>query len=168
MGMSAAHAECKATLSDPTVDFGAMRPGAGADANQIKASPQSRVYSVVCGAPVQMNLIFRGTPSAVAPDTLQFGDAGTYVVRVASARLDGNPVQLARLAAVGQAPGQAATSDLTLQPADVVAPANGQQLLSGSRLDLTLQVSARIPANAVRIAQEVKLNAIGQLTMETR
>jgi hypothetical protein len=31
-----------------------------------------------------------------------------------------------------------------------------------------LQVSARIPANAVRIAQEVKLNAIGQLTMETR
>lgn len=167
VGASALAADCTTLFSDATVDFGAMRPGVGKDAGHIRPSPTRRLYSAICKAPAQMNLVFRATPAGT-DDTLKFGESGTYSVRVVEARLDGTPVQLARLTAVGQPPSDAATGDLVLKANDVVAPVNGQELLRGSRLDVTLQVSASVPADAVRIAQQVTFNAASQFTLEAR
>jgi len=166
-GAAASAADCTSLFPDASVDFGTMRPGTGKNAGHIRPSPARRLYSATCKAPAQMNLVFRAAPAS-AEGGLQFGDKGTYSVRVLDARLDGNPVQLARLSAAGQPPSEAATAELVLKPNDIIAPANGQQLLTGSRLDVTLQVSANVPANAVRIAQEVTLNAAPQITLEAR
>lgn len=166
-GASALAADCTTQFSDATVDFGAMRPGVGKDAGQIRPSPTRRLYTAVCKAPAQMNLVFRATPAGT-DDTLKFGDSGTFSVRVLDARLDGTPVQLARLSAAGQAPSEAATGDLVLKANDIIAPVSGQELLRGARLDVTLQVSVSVPADAVRIAQQVTFNAASQLTLEAR
>jgi hypothetical protein len=166
-GGTVSAADCTTLLSDATVDFGTMRPGNGKDASRIHPSPARRIYTATCKAPTQMNLVFRAT-AAGADDALQFGDTGTYSVRVLDARLDGTPVQLARLSAIGQPPGEAAATELVLKPNDIVAPVNGQQLLTGTRLDVTLQVAVSIPADAVRIAQQVTLNAASQITLEAR
>lgn len=166
-GGAASAADCTTLFSDSTVDFGMMRPGNGKDANQIRPSPARRIYTAACKAPAQMNLVFRAA-SAGADDALQFGDTGAYSVRVLDARLDGAAVQLARLSAIGQPPGDAPAAELVLKPNDIIAPVNGQQLLIGKRLDVTLQVVASIPADAVRIAQQVTLNAASQITLEVR
>lgn len=174
----AAAADCTVLLSDPTVDFGAMRPGTGKDADTMRPSPAQRVYTVACKAPTQMNLVFRTTPAGTAhtahtPHTgtheaLNFGDAGTYRIRVVDAQLDGNAVQLARLSAIGQAPGEALAGELVLKPNDIIAPTDGQQLLRGAHLSVTLQISARVPADARRVAQQRTLNAASQITLAPR
>ncbi|WP_296224482.1 hypothetical protein [Ralstonia sp. UBA689] len=166
-GTAASAADCTTLFSDATVDFGMMRPGTGKDAGQIRPSAARRIYTATCKAPTQMNLVFRAT-AAGAEGLLQFGHAGTYSVRVLDARLDGTPVQLARLSTVGLPPSEAPTAELVLKPNDIVAPVNGQQLLTGTRLDVTLQVSVNVPADAVRIAQQVTLNAASQITLEVR
>lgn len=167
-GAAVSAADCTTLFSDATVDFGMMRPGTGKDAGQIRPSAARRIYTATCKAPAQMNLVFRAAAAAGAEGALQFGHAGTYSVRVLDARLDGAPVQLARLSTVGLPPSEAPTAELVLKPNDIVAPVNGQQLLTGTRLDVALQVSANVPADAVRIAQQVKLNAASQITLEVR
>lgn len=160
-------ADCATQFSNGTVDFGMMRPGTGKDAGQIRPSAARRIYTAACTAPAQMNLVFRGT-AAGANGELQFGHAGTYSVRVLNALLDGAPVQLARVPAVGMPPSEAHTGELVLKPNDIVAPVNGQQLLSGAHLDVTLEISVSVPADAVRVAQQVTLNAASQISLEVR
>jgi len=166
-GVAASAADCTALFSDATVDFGTMRPGNGKDANKIRPSPAQRIYTATCKVPAQMNLVFRAA-STGADDALQFGDTGKYSVRVLDARLDGAPVQLVRLPAIGQPPSEAPAAALVLKANDIVAPASGQQLLKGARLDVTLQVAVSVPADAVRIAQPVTLNAASQIMLEAR
>ncbi|KHK53543.1 hypothetical protein PI87_17010 [Ralstonia sp. A12] len=173
LSATASAADCTAVLSDSNVDFGQMRPDASKHAKHIRPSPVQRIYTALCKAPAQMNLVFR-TPAAgtngtgEARDALKFGDRGTYRVRVLNARLDGAPVQLARLPAIGQPPGEAPTSELTLKPSDILAPVQGQQLLRGERLDVTLQISARIPVDAMSVIQTVTFDAVGQLSLDVR
>ncbi|CAJ0718065.1 hypothetical protein LMG6871_02329 [Ralstonia edaphis] len=166
-GATAFAADCTTQFSDGTVDFGMMRPGTGKDAGQIRPSAARRIYTASCAAPAQMNLVFRGT-AAGADGALQFGHAGTYSVRVLNALLDGAPVQLVRVPAVGMPPSEAHSGELELKPNDIVAPANGQQLLSGTRLDVTLQISVSVPADAIRIAQQVTLRGTSQISLEAR
>lgn len=162
-------ANCTVLLSEGTVDFGMMRTGVGKDANMIRPSPAQRTYVATCNSAAQMNLVFHATRADTGDgEALKFGDAGTYRVRILDARLDGNPVQIARLPTIGQPPADAPAGDLILKPTDIVAPVNGQQLLSGMQLAITFQVSANVPASAIRIAQPNTLNAVSQIRLEAR
>jgi hypothetical protein len=49
----------------------------------------------------------------------------------------------------------------------VFAPASGRRLLSGKRLDITLEIAPVIPADAVRINAPVTLDATAQLQLVT-
>jgi hypothetical protein len=157
---------CTLTWFDSTVDFGAMRPPPGSSEREFKPSPMRRSLTAACADASQMSLMFQG--QAKGADTMQFGEKGAYAVRVVSARLDGEIVQMARLPAAGMPPAEASSGDLTLLPSDVFAPVNGQQLLSGKRLDVTLEIAPVIPADAVRINQKVELNATAQLRLISR
>jgi hypothetical protein len=155
--------DCTLTFADSIVDFGAMRPSGNEPT--LKPSPQRRTYSAVCPEAAQMSLGFRGL--AAGASALQFGDKGTYTARVVSARLDGETVQVARLAGVAQPPSEPGSAELALLPADVFAPVNGQQLLKGKRLDVTLEIAPSISVDAVQINQQVNLNSTVQLELTT-
>jgi hypothetical protein len=155
--------DCTLTWFDSTVDFGAMHPPSGSTEREFKPSPMRRSFAAACPEASQMSLVFQG--QAKGANTMQFGEKGAYAVRVVSARLDGETVQMARLQAAGMPPAEAPSGDLTLLPSDVFAPVNGQQLLSGKRLDVTLEIAPVIPADAVRINQQVELNATAQFRL---
>jgi hypothetical protein len=164
-GPAAAAPGCTLTSFDPLIDFGAMRPSAGSGETEIKPSPQRRTFSAVCPDATQMSLVFQGDARGAAE--MRFGERGAYGIRVASARLDGAAVQMARLPAPEQPPAEESSGELTLLPSDVFAPASGRQLLSGKRLDITLEIAPVIPADAVRVNAPVTLDATAQLRLVT-
>ncbi|TKC90882.1 hypothetical protein FAZ69_05760 [Trinickia terrae] len=156
---------CTLTSFDSVVDFGAMRPTSTGGATEFRPSPMRRTLSATCPDAAQMSVGFQGQVKDASQ--LKFGDKGAYTVRVTSARLDGETVQLARLQSAGAPPTAAPSGDLTLQPSDLFAPVSGQQLLSGKHLDITLEIAPVIPMDAVRINQEVALDAIMKLQLIT-
>jgi hypothetical protein len=160
---AAAAGTCTLTWFDSVVDFGAMRPPPGSQEKEFKPSPMRRSFAAACPEPAQMSVVFQGQPKG--SNSMQFGEKGSYAVRVVSARLDGETVQMARLLAAGMPPSEAPSGDLALLPSDVFAPVNGQQLLSGKRLDVTLEIAPVIPADAIRINQKVELDATAQLRL---
>jgi hypothetical protein len=163
-GPATAAPSCTLTSFDSTIDFGEMR--LSGNEKDIKPDPLRRTFVAACSEAAQMNLVFNAP--AKGASTMQFGDKGAYGAHVVSARLDGDMVQMARLQAAGASPSEAPSGDLTLLPSDVFAPAVGQRLLSGQRLEITLEIAPQIPADAVRINQQVKLNATAQLQLIAR
>ena len=163
-GPAAAAPACTLTSFDSVVDFGTIRPSPGSE-TEIKPSPQRRTITAICPDPTQMSVVFHGQTDDASD--LRFGPRGRYAARTVLARLDGEIVQLARLPAAGQPPAEDAAGELKLLPSDVFAPASGRQLLSGKRLDVTLEIAPVVPVDAIRINESVNLDATAQLQLVT-
>ncbi|MGV2292045.1 hypothetical protein AAHK20_25265 [Trinickia sp. YCB016] len=158
--------ECVLTAFDSVIDFGAIHPPPGNREKSFKPAPMQRTFSAICPEAAQMNVVFQGR--AKSADQLQFGNNASYTVRVMSARLDGETVQMAHLQAAGAPPQGAPSGDLTLLPSDLFAPVSGQQLLSGRHLDFTLEIAPVIPVDTMHLNQQVNLDATGQLQLIVR
>lgn len=164
-GPAAAAPGCTIASFDPVVDFGAMRAPAGSDVSSITPAPQRRTFSATCASDTTMSIVFDAPAQGAAG--MRFGERGAYRARVVSARLDGSPVAIARQPAPGALPGADASNELALLPSDVFAPASGRELLRGKRLDVVIEIAPTIPADAVRINQQVNFNATAELRVVT-
>lgn len=84
---------CRVSLSQPRVDYGAIRH-AERGQPQIALGTRTLRLSVACEAPVSMALRFTGVPAGA--QGFRFGRQGHFTLSLQSAQVDGKPVELMR------------------------------------------------------------------------
>ncbi|WP_157050635.1 hypothetical protein [Herbaspirillum rhizosphaerae] len=152
---AAASDNCRLQISNPVVDYGNVtRPELmkrQISPLQMSVGKQSVTLTAVCRQPVFMSLFFRG--NAADNMSYRFGNAGSFLLTVSSAQLDGKAINLGRIKVAGQNP-ESVSSSAPLFPNEGVIAVINELPARGSNLSLQVHIEARIPTTTNRITDQ--------------
>lgn len=153
--------ECQLTLSQPVLDYGVMNRSIRAHAPAERTLGERRLsLTLNCPQPTDMTLFYRAM-SATA-ERFRFAEHGSYAVRMGDAVLDGQPVDLGQISAVGQVPEEIASS-LLWRPQQAIVPVRGGVAVQGQSLSAQLELTAWAPEKALQIRDAVVWETTGLL-----
>ena len=144
--------ECQLSLSESLLDFGQMSRLAQNDSAPERLLGERRLsLNFICPQTADMSLFYQAL--AAGPQRLQFTEHGSYAIQVSNGVLDGQPVELGLVPALGQPP-SASGAVLNWRTGQGIAPVQGGAVLMGKNLSLQLTFSAwaDIAATQVRDA----------------
>jgi hypothetical protein len=141
--------ECQLTLSQPVLDYGLMNRAIRANAPAEQPLGERRLgLNLNCPQPTNMTLFYRAM--AATAERFRFTEHGSYAVRMGDAVLDGQPVDLGQISAVGQVPEEAASS-LLWRPQQAIVPVRGGVAVQGQSLSAQLELTAWAPEKALQV-----------------
>lgn len=131
-------ADCQMTLSEPELDFGKI------DRKAVDQRIGARTLSLTlaCTEEVDLTVLYRAEGGG--QDVFAFGEKGAYSLLMRDARVDGQVVDLGRVAAAGQAPMDVSTVQALLPDRGVVPVMAGQQIRRGRTLTARVEVVASV------------------------
>jgi hypothetical protein len=153
--------ECQLTLSQPVVDYGLTNRAIRADASAERTLGERRLsLNLSCTQPTDMTLFYRAM--AATAERFRFAERGSYAVRMGDAVLDGQPVSLGLISAVGQVPDETASS-LLWRPQQAIVPVRGGVAVQGQNLSAQLELSAWAQEKALQVRDAVVWETTGLL-----
>ena len=151
--------ECQLTLSQPDVDFGVVNRALHTPASQeLTLGVQRLSLNLSCSQPADMTLFYRAI--AATAERFRFAEHGSYAVRMSDAVLDGQPVDLGLISAVGQIP-EASASSLLWQPQQAIVPVRGGVAAQGQSLSAQLELTAWASEKALQVRDAVVWETTG-------
>ncbi|WP_339425471.1 DUF1120 domain-containing protein [Pseudomonas proteolytica] len=153
--------ECQFNLSEPTVDFGLMSRLAQNDSAPERLLGERRLnLTFSCPQADDLSLFYRAL--AASAERLQFTEHGSYEIEVSHGVLDGQPVELGLIAAMGQPPVSSA-STLTWRTGHGIAPIEHGAVRMGKTLSLQLTLRAWADPEATRVRDATTWEVPGML-----
>ncbi|VVN94494.1 hypothetical protein PS834_02151 [Pseudomonas fluorescens] len=153
--------ECQLNLSEPTVDFGLMSRLAQNDSAPERLLGERRLnLTFSCPQADDLSLFYRAL--AASAERLQFTEHGSYQIEVSHGVLDGQPVELGLIAAMGQPPVSSA-STLTWRTGHGIAPIEHGAVRMGKTLSLQLTLRAWADPEATRVRDATTWEVPGML-----
>ena len=151
--------DCQLTLSQPVLDYGVMNRAIRAHAPaEVTLGERRLSLNLNCPYPTDMTLFYRAM--AATAERFRFTEHGSYAVRMGDAVLDGQPVDLGLISAVGQAP-EATASSLLWRPQQAIVPVRGGVVVQGQSLSAHLELTAWAPKNALQVRDTVVWETTG-------
>jgi hypothetical protein len=165
-GTSVPEMDTRCTLSAgaPIIDYGVQSRWQLQDATeQQKLTPGKRtlVVNIVCPYSQTIGLIVRGDKASNGD--LRYGDRGHVILNLLDAQLDGQPVQLAKIAPDRGGYAVVATP-LLLQPGNNIAPIRNGQRITGKHFSARIELEPVMPETAARVSSHQVSEA--NLTLE--
>ena len=147
--------DCQMILSEPRVDYGEIRPSQASSGSVTARLDTQRTLhlSVLCANPTAMALRFNGVPADA--QGFQFGRQGRFVLNLMQAQVDGIPVTWQTDATAG---------GRLLPGRTVVASAAGVPM-TGRRLTAQVEIEVHLPADALSMRRERRLEGRGQFEL---
>ncbi|MNK89972.1 hypothetical protein D3C87_1100020 [compost metagenome] len=157
--------ECQLTLSQPVLDYGLMNRAVRANTAAEQPLGERRLsLNLNCPQPTDMTLFYRAM--AATAERFRFTEHGSYAVRMSDAVLDGQPVDLGLISAVGQVPEEAASS-LLWRPQQAIVPVRGGVAVQGQSLSAQLELTAWAQEKALQIRDAVVWETTGLIDAVT-
>ena len=151
--------ECQLTLSQTVLDYGLMnRPIRANTAAEQPLGERRLSLNLNCLQPTDMTLFYRAM--AATAERFRFTEHGSYAVRMGDAVLDGQPVDLGLISAVGQVPEEAASS-LLWRPQQAIVPVRGGVAVQGQSLTAQLELTAWAQKKALQVRDAVVWETTG-------
>jgi hypothetical protein len=151
--------ECQLTLSQPVLDYGLMNRAVHANAPGERTLGERRLsLNLNCLHPTDMTLFYRAM--AATAERFRFAEHGSYAVRMGDAVLDGQPVDLGLIPAVGQVP-EVTASSLLWRPQQTIVPVRGGVAVQGQSLSAQLELTAWAPEKALQVRDAVVWETTG-------
>ncbi len=151
--------ECQLTLSQPVLDYGSMNRAVRANTAAEQPLGERRLsLNLNCPQPTDMTLFYRAM--AATAERFRFTEHGSYAVRMGDAVLDGQPVDLGLISAVGQVP-EEATSSLLWRPQQAIVPVRGGVAVQGKSLSAQLELTAWAQEKALQVRDAVVWETTG-------
>lgn len=151
--------DCQLNLSQAELDFGLMNRAVALVPAPERLLGERRIsLTLNCPQPTDLNLFYRA-PGA-SDERFRFTERGSYALRVSEAVLDGQAVELGRIAGQGQAP-SVVSAQLAWQPGHGLVPMRGGVAVLGRNLSLQIDASAWASEDAARVREAVTWDATG-------
>lgn len=151
--------DCQLNLSQAELDFGLMNRAVALVPAPERLLGERRIsLTLNCPQPTDLSLFYRG-PGAGA-ERFRFTERGSYALRVSEAVLDGQAVELGRIAGQGQAPSRG-SAQMAWQPDHGLSPMRGGVAVMGRNLSLQIDASAWASEDAARVREAVTWDAAG-------
>ena len=151
--------ECQLTLSQSVLDYGLMNRAIRANAPGERNMGERRLsLNLNCPQPTDMTLFYRAM--AATAERFSFAEHGSYTVRMSDAVLDGQPVDLGLISAVGQVP-EAAASSLLWRPQQAIVPVRGGVAVQGQSLSAQLELTAWAQEKASQVRDAIVWETTG-------
>lgn len=151
--------ECQLALSQPVLDYGLTNRAIRANGSAERTLGERRLsLNLSCPQPTDMTLFYRAM--AATAERFRFAEHGTYAVRMSDAVLDGQPVDLGLISAVGQVP-EAAASSLLWRPQQAIVPVRGGVAVQGQSLSAQLELTAWAQEKALQVRDAVVWETTG-------
>ena len=164
----AAATECNLQLSENELDYGRITRSEIADGAlthvNLPLNKRHVALTAICPQVTEMTLFFRAP--ATDADSFRLADGGSFTVHIERALLDGKPVSLGDIRAIGESP-------LRVGNGMLLRPDHGAQLFAdghaakGSQLSLQLVIQPRINAAASKRRDEITWYEQGVFEMVT-
>ncbi|UVJ45137.1 DUF1120 domain-containing protein [Pseudomonas sp. LS1212] len=127
---------CEVSISQTQIDYGlfnrtTLKPQGG----ELPLGARSLRVNVNCAQPDAMTLFYRAVPAGA--ERFRFGEQGSYALRLRDALLDGEQVDLAQVAAAGQA-----GAAIAWLPDKGLTPVKAGNIARGRSFSARLDVSA--------------------------
>jgi hypothetical protein len=151
--------DCQLNLSQAELDFGLTNRAVALVPAPERLLGERRIsLTLNCPQPTDLNLFYRA-PGA-SDERFRFTERGSYALRVSEAVLDGQAVELGRIAGQGQAP-SVVSAQLAWQPGHGLVPMRGGVAVLGRNLSLQIDASAWASEDAARVREAVTWDATG-------
>lgn len=151
--------ECQLTLSQPVLDYGLTNRAIRANGSGERTLGERRLsLNLSCPQPTDMTLFYRAM--AATTERFRFAEHGSYAVRMGDAVLDGQPVDLGLISAVGQVP-EAAASSVLWRPQQAIVPVRGGVAVQGQSLSAQLELTAWAQEKALQVRDAVVWETTG-------
>jgi hypothetical protein len=151
--------ECKLTLSQPVVDYGLTNRAIRANGSAEQTLGERHLsLNLSCPQPTDMTLFYRAM--AATAERFRFAEHGSYAVRMSDAVLDGQPVDLGFISAIGQVP-EASASSLLWQPQQAIVPVRSGVAAQGQSLSAQLELTAWASEKALQVRDAVVWETTG-------
>lgn len=151
--------ECQLALSQPVLDYGLTNRAIRANGSAERTLGERRLsLNLSCPQPTDMTLFYRAM--AATAERFHFAEHGSYAVRMSDAVLDGQPVDLGLISAVGQVP-EAAASSLLWRPQQAIVPVRGGVAVQGQSLSAQLELTAWAQEKALQVRDAVVWETTG-------
>lgn len=147
---------CRLSLSQPRIDYGAIRREARVEGASFALGPRRVSLNVVCVEPVPMGLRFIG---AADGQGFQFGRQGRFHLSLQHAQVDGHAIGWA----AAHLPGEPASGQLL--PGQTLLARLGGMPMVGRRLTAQLEIDAELPAHALDVRDETPLEGQGSFEL---
>jgi len=151
--------ECQLTLSQSVLDYGLMNRATRANTPGERSLGERRLsLNLNCPQPTDMTLFYRAM--AATAERFRFAEHGSYTVRMSDAVLDGQPVDLGLISAVGQVP-EAVASSLLWRPQQAIVPVRGGVAVQGQSLSAQLELTAWAQEKASQVRDAIVWETTG-------
>ncbi|MBV7544867.1 DUF1120 domain-containing protein [Pseudomonas sp. PDM26] len=151
--------ECQLTLSQSVLDYGLMNRAIRTNAPGERSLGERRLsLNLNCPQPTDMTLFYRAM--AATAERFRFAEHGSYAVLMSDAVLDGQPVDLGLISAVGQVP-EAAASSVLWRPQQAIVPVRGGVAIQGQSLSAQLELTAWAQEKASQVRDAVVWETTG-------
>ncbi|MCS3509244.1 hypothetical protein [Achromobacter sp. JUb104] len=147
----AASAECRLSISNPEIDYGALYRGellAQGRSPMLALNRRDLTLTAICDTVTPLALRFLG--DAAGPNSYRFAANGNFTIRLRNATVDGNRIELAQTAGTGGALSSPSASVL-LTPGSAVSPVALGQAASGKVFTAQIEFDTCIDEPATRV-----------------
>ncbi|MGA9704199.1 DUF1120 domain-containing protein [Pseudomonas sp.] len=148
---------CRLSLSQPRIDYGAIRSEALVENASVMLGTRSLSLSVFCAEPAVMGLRFNAV--AADADGFRLGRQGRFRLSLKHAQVDGRAVGWA----AAHLPGDPASGQLS-PGQTLVAQAAGLPV-AGRRLTAQVDIDTDLPADAFAVRSETQLEGQGSFEL---
>ncbi|MGB3124820.1 MAG: hypothetical protein WBB95_13495 [Pseudomonas sp.] len=148
---------CRLSLSQPRVDYGAIRREAPADSATLALSTRVLHVNVLCAEPAAMAIRFVGV--AADGQGFKFGRHGRFRLSLKHAQLDGHAVGWV----AAHLPGEPAGGQL-LPGQTLMARLAGMPMV-GRQLTAQVDIDTELPAGALEVRSETHLEGQGSFEL---
>ncbi|MFL1499855.1 hypothetical protein ACI77J_01465 [Pseudomonas sp. O64] len=148
---------CRLSLSQPRIDYGAIRREARVESASLVLGTRSLRLSVLCTEPAAIALRFIGI--AADGQGFQFGRQGRFRLTLKHAQVDGHAVGWV----AAQLPGEPASGQL-LPGQTLMARIAGMPLV-GRQLTAQVDIDTELPADALHVRDETRLEGLGSFEL---
>ncbi|MPR04446.1 hypothetical protein F0169_21605 [Pseudomonas sp. MAFF 212408] len=148
---------CRLSVSQPRIDYGAIRREALVERTSIALGTRSLQVNVFCTEPAAIGLRFIGV--AADGQGFRFGRQGRFRLSLKHAQVDGRAVAWE----AQHLPGQPAGGQL-LPGQSLVARAAGMPV-TGRQLTAQVDIDTDLPADALEVRSETRLEGLGSFEL---
>ncbi|MFJ3462006.1 hypothetical protein [Achromobacter spanius] len=156
-----AAAECRFSISNPEIDYGALYRGelmSQGRAPMFSLSKRELTLTAVCTEATPFVMRFSG--DAASTNSYRFATNGNFTIRLSNATVDGSRIDLARSAGAGGALSVPASS-VMLTPGAAVAPMAGGHAVSGKVFSAQVEFETHIDEPSTRVRDVTVLQGGG-------
>ncbi|MHC8288601.1 DUF1120 domain-containing protein [Pseudomonas sp. XS1P51] len=151
--------DCQLNVSQAVLDYGLMNRAIRHDTMPERNLGERRVsLNLRCSQTVDMTLFYRAM--AATAERYHFAERGSYQTRIGDAVLDGQSVDLALIAGVGQPPA-AIGSSLIWRPEHGIVPVRAGVPVQGQVFSVQLELTARVEEQGMRMRDSVTWETSG-------